>query len=118
MTLPAVPDPFYWTSSPCGVVLRCRPLDPIARHVFTTRTLALSSAADWGRVAEAVGARSVATLEQVHGRDVVTVTGDALLPAPRARGDAFVSNHDAMAVAVRTADCVPLLLADTLTGAV
>ena len=118
MTLPAVPDPFYWTSSPCGVVLRCRALDPIAPHVFTTRELALSSAADWGRVAEAVGARSVATLEQVHGRDVVTVTGDALLPAQRARGDAFISNHDAMAVAVRTADCVPLLLADTRTGAV
>jgi YfiH family protein len=118
MTLPPVPDTFYWTSSACGLVLRCRALDPIGPHVFTTRHLPLSSAEDWERVAEAVGARRVATLEQVHGCKVVTLTGDGHWPAQRPVGDALVSNDAAMAVAVRTADCVPLLLADAATGAV
>jgi YfiH family protein len=118
MTLPPVPDTFYWTSSACGIVLRCRALDPVAPHVFTTRQLSLSSDEDWGRVAEAVGARRVATLDQVHGREVVAITGDSPSPARRPVGDALVSNDAAMAVAVRTADCVPLLLADAATGAV
>ncbi len=118
MTLPPVPEPFYWTSSPCGVVLRCRTLDAVASHVFTTRALALSSAEDWRRVAEAVGAERVATLEQVHGRDVVAITRETRQPAERPRADALVSNDPRVAVAVRAADCVPLLIADTATGAV
>lgn len=118
MTLPPVPDPFYWTPSSCGIVLRCRALDPIAPHVFTTRHQSLSSDDDWSRVAEAVGARGLATLDQVHGRDVVTITAETLLPVARPTGDAFVSTHAAMGVAVRTADCVPLLVADRATGAV
>jgi YfiH family protein len=100
------------------MVLRCRPLDAIAPHVFTTRTLSLVSRQDWSRVAEAVGTERVATLEQVHGREVVTITRDIPAPAQPPRADALVSNHPAVAVAVRTADCVPLLLADTVTGAV
>ena len=83
MTPPLVPDPFYWTSSPCGTVLRCRPLDAIAPHVFTTRALSLLSREDWSRVAEAVGTERVATLEQVHSRDVVTITRDTPTPAQR-----------------------------------
>jgi YfiH family protein len=118
MTLPPVPDTFYWAASPCGIVLRCRALDPIAPHVFTTRQLSLSSRDDWSRVAESVGAHSVATLEQVHSRGVVTITADTPAPGQRRQGDAIVSNHGPVAVAVRTADCVPLLLADTATGAV
>jgi len=118
MTVPSVPEPFYWTSSPCGVVLRCRALDASAPHVFTTRELGLSSRDDWRRVAEAVGAARVATLEQVHGRDVVVVLGDTGPPGDRRRGDASISNDPSTAVAVRAADCVPLLLADTATGAV
>lgn len=118
MTLPAVPEPFYWTSSSCGLVLRCRPLDAVAPHVFTTRELALSSSDDWRRVAEAVSADRVATVEQVHGGAVVTITREAA-PAPeRPRADALVSDHPSVAVAVRAADCVPLLLADARTGAV
>jgi YfiH family protein len=118
MTPPPVPDPFYWTSSPCGMVLRCGPLDAIAPHVFTTRALSLVSREDWSRVGEAVGTECVATLEQVHGREVVTIMRDTPSPVQRPRADALVSNHPPVAVAVRTADCVPLLLADTATGAV
>jgi hypothetical protein len=86
--------------------------------VFTTRALSLLSREDWSRVAAAVGTERVATLEQVHGREVVTITRDAPTPVQRPAADALVSNHPAVAVAVRTADCVPLLLADTATGAV
>jgi len=118
MTLPPVPEPFYWTASGCGAVLRCRPLDAVAPHVFTTRELRLSSRDDWSRVAEAVGAEQVVTLEQVHGRDVAAVTPGVALRSERPRADAWVSNDPATAVAVRVADCVPLLLADAATGAV
>jgi YfiH family protein len=118
MTLPTVPDPFYWTSSPCGAVLRCRPLEVIAPHVFTSRELPLSSRDDWQRVAQAVAAEQIATLEQVHGREVVVIARDAPVRADRPRADALVSTHSRAAVAVRTADCVPLLLADRVTGAV
>jgi hypothetical protein len=86
--------------------------------VFTTRELGLSSRDDWRRVAEAVGADRVATLEQVHGRDVAVVLRGTALPGNRPRADACVSNDPVSAVAVRTADCVPILLADTGTGAV
>jgi hypothetical protein len=118
MTPPPVPEPFYWTSAPCGVVLRCRALDAVAPHVFTTRELRLSSGDDWRRVADAVDAERVVTLEQVHGRDVVTVTRDVAPRTGRPRADAIASTHPAVAVAVRAADCVPILLADPATGAV
>jgi len=85
--------------------------------VFTTRGLPLASSDDWHRVAGAVGAERVATLDQVHGRDVV-VLGGPVPPDRRPRGDAWVSSDPSTAVAVRAADCVPLLLADTATGAV
>jgi len=118
MTLPPVPEPFYWTTSPCGVVLRCRPLDAVAPHLFTTRELPLSSGQDWDRVAAALGAGRMAMLEQVHGREVVSITRGTP-PAPgRPKGDALVSDNPMVAVAVRAADCVPLLLGDPGTGAV
>lgn len=44
---------------------------------------------------------------QVHGRDVVRVP-----PAARRAADALVATLPGTAVGVRTADCVPLLLAD------
>ena len=75
MTLPPVPDPFYWTEQSLGAALKCRALDSTAAHVFTTRQLRLSSAGDWRRAGEAVGAVQVVTLTQVHGRDVVGGAG-------------------------------------------
>jgi YfiH family protein len=118
MTPPAVPDPFYWTPSPCGVVLKCRPLEAIAPHLFTTRELPLSSSADWRRLGDALNAKRVATLDQVHGREVVTITRGTSPPPQRPKADALVSDDPAVAVAVRAADCVPLLLADASRGAV
>ena len=58
MTLPAVPDTFYWTDEPWGPALRCRPLSAVAPHAFTSRHLAVvaqprarrSSPRQWARL--------------------------------------------------------------------
>ena len=56
-------------------VPRCAvgPLGVHAPHLFTTRQLELSSAAHVRELADAVGARDVAMVTQVHGREVVVV---------------------------------------------
>lgn len=122
MTLPPVSEPFYWTDQSWGSALRCRALDPLAPHLFTTRQLELSSAGDWDRVGQALGVTHVATLTQVHGREVVVVRRGVPRPFDFAQrgpeADALVSDDPEVAIAVRAADCVPLLLADPKTGAV
>ena len=126
MTLPAVPEPFYWTQQSWGAALKCRALDPVAPHLFTTRQLQLTSTADWQRVAAAVGAARVATLAQVHGRAVVTIrrgtAGEQGRPFDSTQhqpdADVLIGNDPDVAMAVRAADCVPLLIADSVTGAV
>jgi YfiH family protein len=134
MTLPAVPDAFYWTDEAWGAALRCGPLDAIAPHLFTTRQSGSTSPADLERLAAAVGARELAMVTQVHGAAVVVVRRDVARPdgkaigagqgrqgdAAQARleGDVLVSNSPDVAIAVRAADCVPLLLGDARTGAV
>jgi YfiH family protein len=115
MSLPSIPESFEWIQEPWGAALRCVPLQEIAPHLFTTRQLALSSADDWNALAAAVGARHVQTLAQVHGREVVVVRS---LAGRRTEADAMVSTNPEIAIAVRAADCVPLLIADAKTGAV
>lgn len=115
MSLPAVPDTFEWFQAPWGAALRCVRLQAIAPHLFTTRQLALSSQGQWDIVAAAVGARAVQTLTQVHGRHVVVVRGQG---SGRPEADVLVSNNPEIALAVRAADCVPLLIADPKGGAV
>jgi YfiH family protein len=118
MTLPVVPDPFYWTDESWGPALRCRAMDALAPHLFTTRTLRLTSVSDWAAVARAVGSSAVLTLMQVHGNHAVVVRRGDPVPADRPEGDVLVSNNPDLAIAVRAADCVPLLMADSRTGAV
>ncbi len=118
MTLPTVAESFYWTDTPEGRVLKCRPLEIIAPHLFTTRDLKLTSRDDWRQVAALLDADDTVTLNQVHGRSVQVVRA-GVPPAPeRQDADALVSNDPGVAVAVRAADCVPLLFADSTTGAV
>jgi YfiH family protein len=118
MSLPQVPASFYWTDESWGPALRCRELDPIAQHLFTTRQLKLPAPEAWEALAAAVGlpAGSVVSLNQVHGRDVVVVRKD--LPPERPKADALVSNRTNAALVVRAADCVPILIGDRRTGAV
>ena len=117
MTLPPVPESFYWTQTACGTVLKCRPLERIAPHLFTTRELELSGDG-WRRVGAALQAETVMTLKQVHGRGVVVVRRGVPRSEAAPDGDVLVSDDPATALAVRAADCVPLLLADASTGAV
>jgi len=113
-----VPAAFEWIDAPWGAALRCAPLARVADHLFTTRQLELSSPAHYASLAQSVGAADVVTLTQVHGRETIVVrTGDAV-PADRPEADVLVSDTSDLAVAVRAADCVPLLLADTTGGAV
>lgn len=142
--LPAVPDTFEWVQESWGAALRCRPLEAIAPHLFTTRQLALSTHEDWGLLGRAVGVHNVQTLTQVHGRGVWMVrsperqsrspkgqshnaersqsaemVAQGFSPAShRPEADVLVSNDPETAVAVRAADCVPILIGDPRTGAV
>lgn len=113
--LPAVPDTFQWVRESWGAALRCVPLQAIAPHLFTTRQLALSSHDDWMLLAHAVGAAAVQTLIQVHGQRVAVVRG---VTGNRPEADVMVSDDPDIAIAVRAADCVPILIADPKTGAV
>jgi YfiH family protein len=118
MSLPPTPADFEWTTAPWGAALRCVPLAAIAPHLFTTRQLSVAGPDDNAQLAKAVGARRVAMARQVHGRTVIVIRhGEtALHTAPEA--DVFVSNSSDVAVAIRVADCVPLLMADRVRGVV
>jgi YfiH family protein len=129
MSLPAVPDSFEWREESWGAALRCTPLQTIAPHLFTTRQLALSSQRDWDALAAAVGARGIQMGTQVHGREALVVrrdtrarassgTGRRAAPETRPEADILVSNDPGIAVAVRAADCVPILIGDPQSRAV
>lgn len=130
MPTPPLPPAFRWTTEPWGPALVCDPLAEVAPHLFTTRALTLrvgpsaGSAHEegWDALAASMGVAEdrLLRLRQVHGREVVTVRCGAVPPpvdeAPEA--DALISDDPGCALAVRGADCVPLLLADRRTGAV
>lgn len=70
-----------------------------------------------GRVADALNVPSdhLLTVHQVHSADVAHITGP-LTEKPRA--DAMVTATPGLALAVLTADCQPVLFADTKAGVV
>ena len=117
-SLPRVSDGFEWTTESWGAALRCTPLAAHAPHLFTTRQLELSSPAQVDALAASVGAREVAMVRQVHQRGVVVIRRGSAVPLPRPEADALVSDAPDMAIAVRVADCVPLLMADRVRGVV
>ncbi|HBQ18711.1 MAG TPA: peptidoglycan editing factor PgeF [Myxococcales bacterium] len=57
-------------------------------------------------------------VSQVHGRAVERVSHEPVAEIRRREADALVTSVAGAAVAVRTADCVPILLADPASGAV
>jgi polyphenol oxidase len=118
MSLPPIPDTFEWTTESWGAALRCGPLSAIAPHLFTTRQLSITGPDDNAELAAAVGAERVAMARQVHGRAVVVLRAGEALPAAAPEADAFVSSSRDVAVAIRVADCVPLLMADRTRGVV
>lgn len=108
------------------------------RHGFTTRQGGVSEppfdtfnlGGLWGdkpeRVAEnhrrlhaAAGRDLVYFATQVHGTESATVLGGAVAAEiAGARADALIAPHPGPAVGVFVADCVPILIADVVTGAV
>jgi len=118
MTLPGLPDTFRWTHEPWGAALRCVPLEAVAPHGFTSRQLQLSLEEGADALAAVTGVARVVQASQVHGRAVVVAHQGEAWPRPWPEADVLLSGIPSVAVAVRAADCVPLLFADRVTGAV
>jgi YfiH family protein len=129
---PQLRDGFAWieASGPSEAsgqrLLLCRPLNQVARHLFTTREWALGVAqpepdlaSAWGEVAEALGVPPdrLVRMRQVHGASVV-VHHAGQTPAVAAEADIIMTDDPSTAIAIQTADCVPLLMADARTGVV
>jgi purine-nucleoside/S-methyl-5'-thioadenosine phosphorylase / adenosine deaminase len=117
---------FEWVQAMGGPALVCVALRPFANHLFTTRGWALgchavSADEDWQPVAASLGvdAAHLVRLHQVHGAAVeVRRARDRQPPSPRPDADIVVCDDPSIALAIQTADCVPILIADRLTGAV
>ena len=118
MTRPSVPPTFRWIDAAWGGALQCVPLAAAAPHLFTTRQLALSSPGDLRALAQTLGASAIHMVKQVHGRHVEIVRAGEPRGGEPVEADALVSNDRTAAVAVRAADCVPLLMADRARGVV
>ncbi|HUF46872.1 MAG TPA: peptidoglycan editing factor PgeF [Vicinamibacterales bacterium] len=116
MVTPAVHDDFTWMDGSAGRILQCLALDPVAPHLFSSRQLEFRPATferDAARLAAALGVApdEIVWATQVHGRTVLVVrAGQSITGRPEA--DAIVSTDPDRAIAVRVADCVPVLLAD------
>jgi polyphenol oxidase len=113
MSLPKPSGEFEWAQESWGAALHCHPLSDVARHCFGTRELGAESG-----LAHALGVESDAfvRMRQVHCADVFVAQKQGEQPWPEA--DIAVTDDPSLAVSVRVADCVPILLADRRTGAV
>lgn len=126
-SLPTPAAAFHWSREPWGCALRCRPLESVAQHLFTTAQLQLRSAAlspdAWRQAAASLGVEVdvVRRVKQVHGAAVRIISAETVReadPAVPPEGDALVCHVPGQVLAVQVADCVPLLIADPRTGAV
>ena len=128
LQLPEPNGAFRWTQTQFGPALVCDALAPFAMHLFTSRpwTLGTSTSGDhadgWRDVAAAVDVEpgDLVRVHQVHGASVVVVRrrGDAEGVPGLPEADILMTDDSAVALAIQTADCVPILLADRKTGAV
>ena len=121
MTLPQPDAAFHWSREAWGFALRCRRLETAAQHLFTSKQLALPDADSWQAALASVGASPdrLMRVKQVHG-NTVRVLRRGELPegaaGMRPDGDAIVSNHPGLVLAVMVADCVPILIVDRAQG--
>src|SRR6266850_5436961 len=130
VTLPKPNGGFRWAQpfdyAQGKLALVCDALEPFARHFFTTREWrlgdrAIESTDGWKDVALAakVGVERLGRLQQVHGADSVTYKKGGSVPGGTTpRADIALTDDPEVAVAVQTADCLPILIADRRTHAV
>jgi polyphenol oxidase len=87
-------------------VYRCRALESLGwvEHGFSTRS-----------AFPAAGSVPITTLRQVHSAEVHNGNG---LEDRALEGDALIANRTGIRIGVRTADCVPILIADPQTRSV
>ena len=104
---------FHWTEEPWGYALRCRPLSDVAPHLFSTRRAQTASTDGLGWLLGSIGADRLVTATQVHGADVLIADDDPSQARHEgeSRADVLISARPGRAVAVRAADCVPILIA-------
>lgn len=76
--------------------------------------------ANWARLRLALDVDTIVAMRQVHGADVVRVIGDRVTSnaASPPECDALVTDAVGVALCVRSADCVPVLLGDAGAGVV
>ena len=63
-----------------------------------------------------LGERRLVRVTQVHGTE--TLVAERIVDGPRRESDALVASDQSLAIAIRMADCVPVLLACPRTGRV
>lgn len=107
---------FDWRRGGTGLALHATALDRVAPHIFTTRERAFrgpDASADYAQLAKhfEVPDSGVVTVSQVHGRAVLTVRPGLAIEGPT-DADAIVSFDPDRVIAVRVADCVPILIGD------
>ena len=137
-TLPKPNDAFRWVQLPVGSAqgrpaLVCEALVPYAAHFFTTRTWRLGDASAtehaWLEVAETAGVElgRLGRLRQVHGAEAVLLRkATPALEASTGRdagedvseADILLTDDPSRAVAVKAADCLPILVVDRRTRVV
>jgi YfiH family protein len=121
MTHPQPSDGFEWTQAPWGAVLQCRPLRAAADHFFTANELTLRDRPDeWAAVAGFIGVApgNLLLIRQVHEAAVAIASPDRPRPWPIPEADIIISDDEDAGVAVRVADCVPIVLAEDTGRAV
>ena len=102
-------------------MLCCRPLAALADHFFTAKDLTLRDDPDEWKIVAAharVKLEDLLGVRQVHGAGVAVASTDRPCPWSSPEADAIVSNDPSVALAVKVADCVPILLADDTGRAV
>lgn len=87
----------------------------LVSHAFSTRHGTVGEL----RAAIGLGTRPLVTVHQVHGDHLVVVRGsEQAAEVSESEADGLLTDSGEVAVAVRTADCLPVLLFDPVRGAV
>ena len=99
----------------------CDPLAEIAPHLFTVGNLQLrDNPEEWNAVARAMDVTPdhLRLIKQVHGATVAFSRRGAAGAWAMPEADAVMSDDPSVALAVRVADCAPVLVADRRLGVV